>query len=173
MPAKQPSKPVETPIKKTSFKFADVATLGPLGYFPKGPGTIGSLVALPVAYGLSMISVHLLWLFVLVMFFVGLYATAAYTADKAEKDPHCVIIDEFVGQMIPFVIIIPDFFHWPIILMGFLLFRLFDIFKFGPMAAWDRRKTPLGVMMDDVSAGIFAAFVLSMMQVVMVEYFKL
>jgi len=129
------------------------------------------LVALPFAYILNHISPTLLWLFVFVMFGIGLVAVRQYTADKTEKDPSCVIIDEVVGQMIPFMVVIPDFMHWPMLFFGFALFRFFDIFKFGPMAFWDRRKDAVGVMMDDVCAGIFAGFMLSMMQVVMVEVY--
>ena len=174
------SKSHATPKKKTSFSWdprtwylAPLATLGPIGYFPKVPGTIGSLVALPIAYVLHMLAYPLLWMFVFILFVVGLRAIQQYTADKTEKDPSCVIIDEVVGQLIPFMIIIPDFMHWPMLFLGFALFRFFDIFKFGAVAFWDRRKNPMGVMMDDVTAGIFAGFILSMVQVVLVGIFGL
>ena len=150
--------------KFKSFDIGYFATLGPLGFFPKGPGTIGSLVALPVAYLLNKLYLPALWIFALIMFFVGLKAVQKYTADKVEKDPGCVIIDEFVGQMIPFMVIIPELLHASIIFLAFALFRLFDIFKFGPVAMYDRRKNPVGVMMDDVVAGIFAGFILAMLQ---------
>ena len=173
-----PKKPAVIRRKKTKFNWdvrtwnlAPLATLGPIGFFPKGPGTMGSLVALPIAYTLNHVSIPLLWTSVFLIFAIGLLAIQQYTKDKTEKDPSCVIIDEVVGQMIPFMVIIPDFMHWPMVLLAFALFRFFDIFKFGAVAFWDRRKNPMGVMMDDVSAGIFAGFVIAMLQVVMVEFY--
>lgn len=154
-----------------TWHLAPLATLGPIGKFPKGPGTIGSLVALPIAYVLVKYSVPTLWLLTAVLFALGLVAIHQYTANKTEKDPSCVIIDEVVGQLITFMVVIPNFMHWPTLFVGFLLFRFFDIFKFGAVAFWDKQKNPTGVMMDDVTAGIFAGFLLAMLQVVMVEIF--
>ena len=73
--------------------------------------------------------------------------------------------------MIPFMVVLPEFMHWPMLFTGFVLFRFFDIFKFGAVAFWDRRKNPMGVMMDDVTAGICAGFIMAMIQVVIVEFF--
>ena len=154
-----------------TWKLAPLATLGPLGYFPKGSGTIGSLVALPLVYLLSYLSVSLFWFITLILFILGLVAVEQFTRDKSEKDPHCVIIDEVVGQMIPFMVILPEFMHWPVLFLGFALFRFFDIFKFGIVAFWDRRKNPLGVMMDDVTAGLCSGFIMAMIQVIVVEVF--
>lgn len=169
---KHPSK-VKFSLDVRKWRLASLATLGPIGFFPKGPGTMGSLVALPIAYILCNISIPLLWAVVFLTFGLGLLAIQQYTKDMNEKDPSCVIIDEVVGQMIPFMVIIPDFMHWPMVFLAFILFRFFDIFKFGAVAFWDRRKNPMGVMMDDVSAGIFAGFVIAMLQVVMVEFYRM
>ncbi len=154
-----------------TWHLAPLATLGPIGFFPKGSGTVGALVALPIAYLLNHISVPLLWFVVFLTFGLGLIATKQYTADKTEKDPSSVIIDEVVGQMIPFMVVISDFMHWPMLLLGFILFRFFDIFKFGTVAFWDRQKNPMGVMMDDVAAGIISGFIMSMVQVILVNIY--
>lgn len=169
---KHPKK-IDFSLDVRKWRLASLATLGPIGFFPKGPGTMGSLVALPIAYILCNISIPLLWAVVFLTFGLGLLAIQQYTKDMNEKDPSCVIIDEVVGQMIPFMVIIPDFMHWPMVFLAFVLFRFFDIFKFGAVAFWDRRKNPMGVMMDDVSAGIFAGFVIAMLQVVMVEFYRM
>ncbi len=155
------------------FSLAPLATLWKIGLFPKGAGTIGSLVALPIAYILNRYSITMLWILTFVLAIVGIKAIQQYTADKKEKDPSEVIIDEVVGQLITFSIVISDFMHWPMLIAGFVLFRFFDIFKWGAVAFWDRRKNPVGVMMDDVTAGIFSAFILAMAQVLMVEYFQM
>ena len=113
-----------TPKKQKKLKFswavrtwhlAPLATLGPVGYFPKGPGTMGSLAALPFIYLLSYGSSILLWLTIVVLFLLGLIAVKQFTENKTEKDPSCVIVDEVVGQMIPFVVVLPEFMHWPML----------------------------------------------------------
>jgi len=150
-----------------------LATLGPIGYFPKGSGTLGALIALPIAYILNRYCLPALLVVTLVLFGLGLLAVYKFTKNTTEKDPSCVIIDEVVGQLIPFLTLIPDFMHWPMLFLGFILFRFFDIYKFGTVVYWDRQKDPAGVMLDDVSAGIWAGFFLSMTQVIMVEYFHM
>ena len=154
-----------------TLKFSSLSTLGPLGFFPKGSGTIGALVSLPLAYLLVSICPSLLWIVTAVLFVLGLFSIKEFTRNLTEKDPGCVIIDEVVGQLVTFMVVLPDFMHWPMLIFGFALFRFFDIFKFGAVAYWDRQKTPLGVMMDDITAGIFSGFILSMMQVLLVEIF--
>ena len=162
------SKKSDEASKRKKF-LASLATLGSIGYFPKGPGTMGSLVALPIAYVLNRFSLPLMWFVTLGLLTLGFFAVHQFTNGKKERDPSCVIIDEVVGQLITFFVVLPDFMHWPILLLGFMLFRFFDIFKFGPVAFWDRRKNPIGVMMDDVMAGIFAGFILAMLQVTMIQ----
>jgi len=151
-------------LKPSTWNVAPLATLGPIGYFPKGSGTIGSLIALPIAYCASSLSIYVLWAVTLAFFAFGLWAITQFTENTTDKDPSCVIVDEVVGQLITFLVIMPYFMHWPVLLLGFVLFRFFDIFKFGLVAFWDRRKRPLGVMMDDVAAGILAGFVLAILQ---------
>ena len=167
------------PPKKKSFSWkqpktwpiAPLATLGPLGYFPKGPGTIGALAALPIAYLASTTSIYLLWLITLACIALGLLAIAQFTENSKEKDPGCVIVDEVAGQLVAFGAIIPQLMHWDMLLLGFVLFRVFDIFKFGSVAYWDRQKNPLGVMMDDITAGVFAGFILAIIQALSLSYF--
>ena len=171
MAKKQKNIKKSTPVNHKSIKqfkvskiLSMIATLGPIGYFPKGSGTLGSLVALPIAYFASTVGLSFLWSITLFIFVLGLIAVRQFTSDKSEKDPSCVIIDEVAGQLATFVTIMPDLMHWPMLFLGFVLFRFFDIFKFGLVAFWDRRKKPLGVMMDDITAGIFAGFILSIIQ---------
>lgn len=152
-----------------TWSFGPLATLGPVGYFPKGSGTVGALVALPIAYFASHISIYLLWTVTLFFLGAGLFAIQQFTVDKTEKDPGCVIVDEVVGQLVTFLVVIPQLMHWPMLFLGFALFRFFDIFKFGLVAYWDRRKNPVGVMMDDVTAGMFAGFVLAVIQAILVN----
>ncbi len=154
-----------------TWSLAPLATLGPVGYFPKGAGTLGALIALPIAYFVSSLSIYLLWGVTLFFCGAGLIAIQQFTADKVEKDPGCVIVDEVAGQLTTFLVVIPCLMHWPMLFLGFALFRFFDICKFGPVAFWDRRKNPMGVMMDDITAGILAGFVLAIVQALSLSYF--
>ena len=108
-----------------TWSFGSLATLGPVGFFPKGSGTVGALIALPIAYFASHISIYLLWAVTLCFFGAGLFAIQQFTADKAEKDPSCVIVDEVAGQLVTFLVVIPQLMHWPMLLLGFALFLFF------------------------------------------------
>ena len=137
-----------------------IGTLGP------APGTWGSLVALPIFYLL-----HLIGGFVFVViatgavFVLGWWATAEQTRGRREHDPSEIVIDEVVGQWLALWTLSigasreqADLIQlWPGLVAGFILFRLFDIFKPGPVGWADRRADALGVMLDDVIAGVCAA----------------
>ena len=140
-----------------------LATWFGLGYLKPAPGTWGSLGALPF----SCVIVHFygvegLALATLILFGLGLWATARFEFLSQEKDSRMIVIDEVVGQWIAVTpaLLAP---HW--IAVSFLLFRAFDIFKPWPIAAIDRdMKTPLGVMADDIAAGLAAAVCLILLQ---------
>ena len=143
-----------------------IATLGGVGHIRPAPGTWGSLAALPLAW-----AVHALggpWLLIggtLAAFVLGWWATARETAGKADHDPSEIVIDELVGQWIalwPLAIGAAHFGApitalWPGWVAALVLFRLFDIWKPGPVGWADRRADAFGTMLDDVIAGVFAA----------------
>ncbi|UWR04891.1 phosphatidylglycerophosphatase A [Ruegeria conchae] len=143
-----------------------IGTVGGVGYLRPAPGTWGSLAALPLAWVLHTLGgFPLLVIGTLTAFFGGLWATRVMTAGQDDHDPSEIVIDEVAGQFIAiWAISYPSWAHgiditalWPGWIAGFLLFRLFDITKPGPIGWADRRGDPLGVMLDDVIAGIFAA----------------
>jgi len=143
-----------------------IGTLCYVGYLRPAPGTWGSLIALPWAYAIWWIGG--LWLFVLaipVAYIKGLWATRQMTDGKDDHDPSEIVVDELVGQWIA---LLPVFIGayaagsapldlWPGWIAAFVLFRIFDITKPGPIGTADRRGDATGVMLDDVIAGIFAA----------------
>jgi phosphatidylglycerophosphatase A len=142
------------------------ATLFGLGYLHPGPGTWGSLGALPFAWALAHAGGP--WLYMLgcaVLFPLGLWATARMTRGSADHDPSEVVIDEALGQWIALLPVIWGAAQagvqpaalWPGWIAAFVLFRLFDIWKPGPVGWADRRAGPMGVMLDDVVAGLLAA----------------
>lgn len=145
-----------------------IATFFYVGLLKPAPGTWGSLAALPVAYALYMLGgVPLFLIATVAVFVLGWWATAKETEGKDDKDPSEIVIDEVAGQWIALApaLIGADMNGadvlalWPGWVTAFLAFRLFDIWKPGPVGWADRRGGPMGVMLDDVIAGVFAGIV--------------
>jgi phosphatidylglycerophosphatase A len=157
-----------------------IATCG-VGYFPIAPGTIGSLVGvglyLSIWAGVDRVltsnalakRLNILYVFtpqlafMLVVVFVLTMAGiwAASRAEKAvrKKDPSIVVIDEVAGQMIA-LLSGPFWIHtWWSVITAFLFFRLFDIWKPYPIRRLERLESGLGIMADDVLAGVYALIV--------------
>ncbi|MEO1137891.1 MAG: phosphatidylglycerophosphatase A [Pseudomonadota bacterium] len=143
-----------------------IVTFGGIGHLRPAPGTWGSLAALPVAWLLHQLGgPMLLALGVIVSFALGWWATYLETKGKDDHDPSEIVIDEVAGQWLAFLPVSIGATHaaaaltalWPGWIAAFVLFRLFDILKPGPIGWADRRGDALGVMLDDVIAGMFAA----------------
>ncbi|WP_417721380.1 phosphatidylglycerophosphatase A [Salipiger sp.] len=144
-----------------------VATFFYVGLLKPAPGTWGSLAALPVAYALLLIGgFWLLLAATLAAFAIGYAATRALTKDGPE-DPSWIVIDEVVGQWIALfpvgygaMLMSVDIWRlWPGWISAFVFFRLFDIWKPWLVGRADARGDALGVMLDDVIAGVFSAIV--------------
>jgi phosphatidylglycerophosphatase A len=125
------------------------------GYAPAASGTVGSFVAVLIGAALIWLSPYLLPVAAILATFGGLWAI---NACGANDDPGWVTIDEFAGQWITMVALArPSSLG---LAAAFVLFRLLDIAKPGPVAWADRQKTAVGVMGDDVIAGGLAFGVL-------------
>ncbi len=143
-----------------------IGTLMGVGYLRPAPGTWGSLVSLPWAWLVHVIGgFPLLLLGVFAAFLKGWWATDRMTSGSHDHDPSEIVVDELVGQWIAVLPLsyaawsmeISILALWPGWIAAFVLFRFFDITKLGPIGWADRMNTPLGVMLDDVIAGLFAA----------------
>lgn len=143
-----------------------IGTVLGVGYLRPAPGTWGSLVALPWALLLHVLGgVWLLFSGVVVVFLAGWWATAQMTRGSADHDPSEIVADEVVGQWIALLPLsygawandVSILALWPGWVAAFVLFRLFDIRKPWLVSWADRRADAMGVMLDDVIAGIFAA----------------
>jgi len=145
-----------------------IATVLYVGHLRPAPGTWGSLAALPLAWLIWQLGG--VWLFLLAIpaaFAAGVWATRAYTAQGGDHDPSEIVIDEVVGQWIALAPVIigahaagQDILAlYPGWIAAFLLFRLFDIWKPWLVGRADRRGDAMGVMLDDVWAGLFAAVI--------------
>jgi phosphatidylglycerophosphatase A len=143
-----------------------IATAFGAGLMRPAPGTWGSLAALPAAWAV-MAALGPLWLIpaAALVFAVGWWATAEETRGKADHDPAEIVVDEVAGQWIALFPVALGLAHtgapllalWPGWIAAFVLFRLFDIWKPWLVGRADRRGDALGVMLDDVWAGVFAA----------------
>jgi phosphatidylglycerophosphatase A len=136
-----------------------LATWFGAGLSPFAPGTIGSLAALPLAYGLShYLGIIGLGAAVAVIFIVGIWAAQIYSRRTATHDAGPIVIDEVAGQCLTLLLVPADIVLYAV---GFALFRLADIVKPWPIGLADRRiKGGFGVMFDDLLAGGLAAIIL-------------
>jgi phosphatidylglycerophosphatase A len=129
------------------------------GLFPRAPGTVGSLAAL-LPWWLFLRPLDPLWyLGVLVATFaVGVWSADWMIARTRIADPSVFVWDEFVGLWLA-LFLAPAGWAWAVV--GFALFRLFDIWKPWPVRWADREvHGGLGAMLDDVLAGVYAFFIL-------------
>ena len=143
-----------------------IATYFGLGLSPKAPGTVGSVGTIPLAFVLAYF--FFIFCFVIVsilIFVVGTLATDEIIRDQEEKDPGKVVVDEVVGQLLAFTFVADSMLYhnlqnWWIYLLGLAAFRFFDICKMGPVKWFDSKmKNAVGVMMDDVCAGLMGGAV--------------
>ncbi|MDH5445761.1 MAG: phosphatidylglycerophosphatase A [Gammaproteobacteria bacterium] len=128
------------------------------GYMPFAPGTFGTLAAIPVFLLLSQFSISTYVLISLGMALLGI-VLCSYTSQALGVHDHSGIVwDEIVGYLITMFMVPATLMN---IAIGFALFRLFDIWKPWPIRQLDKNiHGGLGIMLDDVIAGIFAAIIL-------------
>jgi phosphatidylglycerophosphatase A len=133
-----------------------VATLAGSGYAPIAPGTVGSAITLVLLWLWSPSPVTLVAA-VVVLTIVGIWAGGRAERLIGEKDPGSVVIDEVAGMMLS-VLLLP---RTPAIFVSaFLLFRLFDIVKPYPARQWQAWPGGVGIMADDLMAGVYANLLL-------------
>ena len=169
----------------TDYVALAVATCG-MGFMPVAPGTWGSAVGVLLFLILHALGVRLFALYGFIgehsfnavkvesLFVAGLLGLIVavtlpgiWAATRAEtllgrKDPGAVVIDEVAGQLIAFLFVpFGAGLSWWTVAAGFLLFRLFDIWKPYPIRRLEALQSGLGIMADDVLAGIYAAIVMA------------
>jgi len=144
-----------------------IATFG-VGFLPLAPGTWGSLVGVGI-----YLLVRFLFLdsgqipfliiqsvIILAVAFSGIWAASQTERITGRKDPGKVVVDEVAGQMISLlpVVLVPFWSSWKLwVIVSFILFRLFDIVKPYPARQMERLHGGLGIMCDDLVAGVYAA----------------
>jgi phosphatidylglycerophosphatase A len=156
------------PKTTTDHLAALIATAGGAGFMPQAPGTAGSVVGVAIyifitSAGAGAYLPHAI-IFVL---FAGTLA-----AQRVETfwghDSQRIVIDEVIGQMITFSLAGPVRISWLFIFAGFVLFRVFDILKPFPVRHLERLPGGVGVIADDVGAGLYALAGLTALQHILV-----
>lgn len=133
------------------------------GLSPYAPGTAGSLAALLPWLALRELPLPAYALALALAFALGVWASNRVVAKLRIEDPGVIVWDEFVGQWIALAPLLLWPARWPWIAAAFVLFRVFDVCKPWPVSWADRRVGGgLGVMLDDVLAGIYAALALAL-----------
>jgi phosphatidylglycerophosphatase A len=140
------------------------ATLFGIGFIPLAPGTFGSLFAILIWY--VFIDLFSIFYFIVLFLFVlsvSFYFTDIYLDNYKKKDPSEVIIDEFLGQSIPLLFIVN--FNIYEVLIAFVTFRFFDIYKIYPINKMEDLKGSYGVILDDIVAGIYSLIILMLYKI--------
>jgi phosphatidylglycerophosphatase A len=145
---------LKNPVHLLAFGFGS-------GLSPKAPGTVGTLVAIPLYLLLVQLSLPLYLAAIMLAFIAGIWLCGRTAHDLGVHDHGGIVWDEFVGFWIT-MILVPLTWYW--VLAGFIAFRVFDIFKPFPIGWLDRKiGGGLGIMIDDVIAGLYAALVIQLL----------
>lgn len=138
-----------------------LATWFGFGYWPLGPGTAGSAAAVAIVWLCSRYLAAPPWAFAILAVLltpVGIWAATLTSKIVCRKDPGIVVIDEVLGQWITLAGAVV--LNWKTLLAGFLLFRLFDIWKPWPARKLESLPGGTGIIADDLMAGVYGALVL-------------
>ena len=135
-----------------------------VGYSPVAPGTLGTLIAIPVYYFLSNISSPVYEITLIGFFFLSVWISESAEIFFRKKDDQRIVIDEIMGFLITMVWVPKTAI---LIVIGFFLFRFFDILKPFPIRRLEKGlKGGYGVVLDDVMAGVYANIVLQIILVI-------
>lgn len=159
-------------MRKETVK--NLATCFGLGDMPKAPGTFGTLGGIPIFLAITLIrkifpgGQHLIYHSFYFIFLITLFSVAVYVSDICEreiyrkKDPQNVVIDEVLGYLTTLFFIVPQgiFETFVAISLAFVIFRILDITKIGPIDKAQHFENGVGVVLDDFLAGIIGNFIM-------------
>ena len=140
-----------------------LSTMFGIGYLPFAPGTWGSIAAFLLWYSSPLPENQMVFLGLTVLVsIVGIWASQEFEKSSGEKDPSVVIIDEWAGQWIALLFVERSLLYGGIAL---ILFRIFDIIKPGPVKWADNKGGGIGIMGDDIIAGLISLVILQMVKI--------
>jgi phosphatidylglycerophosphatase A len=142
---------------KTNYFILFLAAGLGAGYTPIAPGTAGTLVAIPIYYFLSFIPFPLYELTILTFFFFSSWIAERAQGYWQKRDDRRIVIDEMMGYFLT-MLWVPRTFVF--IVLGFFLFRLFDVVKPPPIRLLEKARGGYGVVLDDVMAGVYSNIIL-------------
>ena len=155
--------PTQSAARKSQASWM-LATFFGVGYLRPGPGTYASAITVLLWWALSRF-IASAWLIPAAVIasvaitLLGILPSTIVARESGQKDPGFVVIDEVAGQMIA-LIGVP--LAWKYLLASFILFRGFDILKPFPLRRLERLPEGIGIMMDDVGAGVYALILLQL-----------
>ncbi len=138
-----------------------LATWFGCGYWPWGPGTAGSLAAVIIAMllhfytGRGRITLAVL---IVILLLPAIWASTRTARLFHRKDPGSVVVDEVLGQWLTLLGAVA--LNWKAFLAGFVLFRIFDIWKPWPVRNFEKLPEGTGIVADDLAAGVYGALIL-------------
>ncbi len=150
---------IQVLAQKIGWFYVVLTTGGFSGYAPVAPGTWGTVVAIPLYLLLLKSGWFLYILAALILFYLGTEGADKIEAATQQKDSGIIVIDEIVGYLVT-MLFLPQ--NWIFVILGFFVFRFFDILKPSPIRQLDHNPNlkGFGVMIDDVLAGVYGNIVL-------------
>ena len=155
-------------LNKINFLFVTLFGMGKIKKIPGSFASLATTIFLFFLFHILNISLNIVLICVIIIFFISLYAVNIFIKDLDNKDPKEVVIDEFIGQSIP--ICLYEIAHegaketdqvLTYYFIMFLLFRIFDIAKPFPVSYYEKNfQNSFGVIMDDVCAGLYVVAIL-------------
>jgi phosphatidylglycerophosphatase A len=135
-----------------------IATSFGAGFSPVAPGTMGTLTAIPLAWALSRLDGWVFIVATVAVTAIGTWAASRFIAASGTHDDQRIVVDEVAGYLVTLLLVTKTWVH---LILAFFLFRLFDIWKPPPVRQVDEHVMGgLGVMADDLAAGIYGMLVL-------------
>ncbi len=142
------------------FLSKSISTFFGIGFIPFAPGTLTSIViVLLYKYYLYRLSWPVYALILILLFFIGVYASTDYSTALNKKDPRKIVIDEALGQLL---VLFRMSDAWFPVLSCFVLFRVFDIAKPFPIRKIEKLPAGWGIMLDDVVAAVYAGVIVNL-----------
>ncbi len=146
--------------KKFLLYLSRIAEVYPFGHSKYAPGTVGSLIGVLIGYFLILNLDLKFYLIFLIIFVIASYLLCeAHLKLHNKKDPKQVVVDEVSGQLIAILGCVQSeksTYIFLSLLLSFVLFRIFDITKIGPIKRFENLPNGIGIMADDIVAGLFA-----------------